>query len=275
MKLINEIKAWQSDGLFFEKYTFCGVKSQPLEAHSHPEYQIGLAVNTLGKYIFRRESRYTPPKKLSVIHSGETHRPNGVFPDNKTFGYLMLYVSPDEMLAAAQECGSRDSNELPFFKEFTFHNPYLLRRYVHLHRLSAEPNERLAADVAKTTFLALLIKNFSQTKQSNARLTTHRKAVTAAREYLDAHFANQISLEELARVAGVSKYYLCRKFGEAVGVPPHVYQYQLRLNKAKKLLVEKRDISEIALELGFYDQSHFGKYFKKFAGASPRAYAVN
>lgn len=273
MGFISEIKAWKNGNLFYERYIYCGGKNQPLDAHSHPEYQIGLAVNTLGKYIFRRESRYTPPKKLSVIHSGETHRPDGVFPDDKKFGYLMLYVSPEEMRRAAQESGWRKSNELPFFKEFTFDNPHLLRKYVNLHRLSAQPNERLAADVEKTTFLTLLIKNFSQTKQPDVLLTAHRKAIFAARDYLNAHFAEQISLDELARVAGVSKYHLCRKFGAVVGVPPHVYQRQLRLNRAKKLLVEKRDIRDIALELGFYDQSHFGKYFKKFAGTTPHAYA--
>jgi AraC-like DNA-binding protein len=273
MNLKREIKAWRVENLFFETYSFFGGKNQPLGAHSHPEYQIGLAVNTLGKYFFREGSRYTPPKSLSVIHSGETHRPDGVFPDDKKFGYLMLYVSPAEMLHAARESGWQKSDELPFFKEFTFSNPQLLRKYVELHQLSAQPNERLAVDVVKTTFLTALIKNFSQTKQPDAPLAAHRKAILTAREYLDAHYAEQISLDELARVAGVSKYHLCRKFGETVGVSPHVYQYQLRLNCAKKMLVEKRDISDIALELGFYDQSHFGRYFKKFVGATPRAYA--
>lgn len=52
-----------------------------------------------------------------------------------------------------------------------------------------------------------------------------------------------------------------------------MYQYQLRLNRAKKLLVERKDISVIALELGFFDQSHFGKFFKKFSGVTPGIYA--
>ena len=273
MSLRKEIKAWKSGNLLFERYTYRGGKNQPLDAHSHPEYQIGLAVNTLGKYVFRQGSRYTPPKSLSVIHSGDTHRPDGVFPDDKKFGYLMLYVSPVEMLAAARESGWHKPDELPFFKEFTFNNPELMRKYVNLHQLSAQPNERLAVDVEKTVFLTLLVKNFSQTKQPDARLTAHRKAILTARDYLDAHYTEQISLDELACVAAISKYHLCRKFGETIGVPPHVYQYQLRLNRAKRLLVEKRDISDIAIELGFYDQSHFGKYFKKFAGATPRTYA--
>jgi AraC-like DNA-binding protein len=273
MRLIQETKAWASDRLFFERYTYRGGKKQTPDAHSHPEYQIGLAINTTGKYVFRGESRYTPPGKLSIVHSGETHLPDGIFPDDKKFGYLMLYVPPAEMLAAALAGGWRRQSELPYFKEFTFHDPRLLRAYVRLHQLSAHPSERLASDVAKQRFFGLLIGNFSQARRPDVRLTANRKAIMTARDYLDAHYAEQISLDELARVACVSKSHLCRTFGETIGVPPHVYQYQLRLNQAKKMLVAGRDLVDIALELGFYDQSHFGKYFKRFTGVSPGTYA--
>lgn len=272
MKPKREIKAWQSGSLLFEKYIYRGGKNQPLDAHSHPEYQIGLAVNTLGKYIFRRESRYTPPKNLSVIHSGETHRPDGFFPDDKAFGYLMLYVPPEEMLAAAEEIGWCRSGELPFFKEFTFGNKTLLKKYIRLHYLSAQTDDLLAIDSAKTEFLSLLIENFSQVGTKQKSFQANRKTIESAREYLDANFTKQISLAELARISGISKYHLCRKFGEIVGVSPHVYQYQLRLNRAKRLLLERKKISAVALELGFFDQSHFGKYFKKFSGLTPHDY---
>lgn len=273
MSFRREIKAWKNGSLLFEEYIYCGGKNQPLDAHSHPEYQIGLAVNTLGKYVFRQGSRYTPPKSLSVIHSGELHRPDGFFPQDKSFGYLMLYVPPEELLAAAQEIGWHKSNELPFFKEFTFNNRALLRKYIYLHQISAQTDATLAIEIAKTDFLSLLVKNFSQVKKVSNSLNSHQKAIAVAREYLDAHFTKQISLAELANVAGISKYHLCRIFAGIVGTSPHVYQIQLRLNHAKKMLVERKEVSAIAQELGFYDQSHFGKYFKKFSGTTPRRYS--
>lgn len=81
-----------------------------------------------------------------------------------------------------------------------------------------------------------------------------------------------IALQHLAAVAGLSAYHLLRTFRERYGLPPHAFQLQQRINVAKRMLAEGFSIAEVAFELGFTDQSHFTKKFKAFVGATPRQY---
>jgi AraC-like DNA-binding protein len=264
------IAARKSGSLFFEEYSFSAGRFEPFEAHSHPEYQIGLSVDTCGKYIYRGNRLTVPRMALSVIHSGAAHKPNKELYLETPHRYRMLYVSPEEMLETAHAAGWRKSDELPFFSEFVIDDGFLLQKYQELFRLD---DDRLADDVRQTDFLTALVGHFSQIKNSVKKLKSVQPAIKKAREYLDANFTNQISLDELARIADLSKYHLCRTFYESVGVSPHVYQSHLRLNLAKKLLVQQRPIADVAYELGFYDQSHFGKYFKSFLGVTPHNYS--
>lgn len=82
----------------------------------------------------------------------------------------------------------------------------------------------------------------------------------------------EISLNELSARAYISKYYLIKKFRQSVGLTPRHFQIQARIRKAQKLLCDGGKIAETAAETGFYDQSHFCRYFNKVVGITPREY---
>jgi AraC family transcriptional regulator len=93
------------------------------------------------------------------------------------------------------------------------------------------------------------------------------------RDYVCEHLGSDISLSELASQAGLSPHYFSLLFKRAFGVTPYRYVLSARIHRAKRLLSERKmAISEIALELGFADQSHFSKVFKTFVGAAPGQY---
>jgi len=92
-------------------------------------------------------------------------------------------------------------------------------------------------------------------------------------EYLRANVRRNVRLEELARLNGLSKAYAIRSFRRVVGMPPYEWLLQLRIEEAKALLQAGRAISEVALEFGFADQSHFHRRFKSVTGMTPAAYA--
>jgi AraC-like DNA-binding protein len=93
------------------------------------------------------------------------------------------------------------------------------------------------------------------------------------RDYLRAHVAESVSLDELAVVAGLSKYYLLRAFRLAHGLTPHAYQMQLRLAYAWRLIVDGRSLSHATYDAGFADQSHLTRRFASAFGLSPARYA--
>lgn len=98
------------------------------------------------------------------------------------------------------------------------------------------------------------------------------RGVARAREYLHAHYRDAIPLEQLAAVAGVSKYHLIRTFRAAVGMPPHMYQLRLRLTRSLLMLRGGVPLSAIAYDLGFADQSHFTRAFRAEFGTTPGAW---
>jgi AraC-like DNA-binding protein len=268
-----KIRARKIGDLFFEEYAFSPGKAESLPAHAHLEYQIGLAVDTCGRYEYRGSRLTAPQMTLSVIHSGAIHQPaKGNFLENFC-RYRILYVSPEVLMESACEIGWRKSGELPFFPEFNISNAELTKKFINLYKNADSGCEKLTFDVAQTEFLDYLVRFFSQIGNNDKKIKTLPQAIKVAREYLDANFTRQISLAELAQVAGLSKYHFCRTFRETVGVSPHVYQNHLRLNQAKKLLAQKSSLADVAYEVGFYDQSHFGRHFKDFSGVTPRMYS--
>ena len=96
--------------------------------------------------------------------------------------------------------------------------------------------------------------------------------MTLAREYLADNVAEKVSLEELSGVAGVSRYHLLRLFKNGTGLPPHAFQTQLRVERAKVLLRKGWAPVQVAMETGFADQSHFTHKFRQFTGITPRQY---
>jgi AraC-like DNA-binding protein/mannose-6-phosphate isomerase-like protein (cupin superfamily) len=93
-----------------------------------------------------------------------------------------------------------------------------------------------------------------------------------AADYLRENYMKNISLDELAEISGLSKYYLIHRFRKKYGITPYSYMTNLRINSAKKLLKENTPLCHIALELGFYDQSHFTNTFIQYTGLSPQAF---
>ena len=94
-----------------------------------------------------------------------------------------------------------------------------------------------------------------------------------ALEFMHDNYSGGLSLEDVASAAYLSEYHFARLFKEIIGVTPHVYLANLRLERARKLLAETGlAISEVASMVGYHSQSHFTKVFKSITGVTPRAY---
>jgi AraC family transcriptional regulator len=91
--------------------------------------------------------------------------------------------------------------------------------------------------------------------------------------YIEEHLAEQISLATLAQLVRLSPYYFCRAFKRSVGLPPHRYHNNRRIEHAKTLLANPASsVTEIALELGFSETSSFTAAFRRATGTTPTAY---
>lgn len=116
------------------------------------------------------------------------------------------------------------------------------------------------------------INNVNNEKEMIGSLSSGK--LSEIKKYIDDNYLNNIMLNDLAKEVGMSKYYLIRQFEKQHGLSPHKYLTNLRINHAKELLKNNNDFANIALESGFYDQSHFTKYFKEYTGVTPMKYKI-
>jgi AraC-like DNA-binding protein len=150
--------------------------------------------------------------------------------------------------------------------------------YAELWGLGDELRDPLVAPgcaVRLLRCLARLLAGPSAQPARTPKARAGRRAAAVGRvcDHLRAHATESVSLDELACVAGLSKYYLLRAFHRAYGVTPHAYQMQLRLAHAWRFVVEGRALSRATYDAGFADQSHFTRRFAALFGLTPARYA--
>ena len=97
--------------------------------------------------------------------------------------------------------------------------------------------------------------------------------LTRALDYIEQHLPDKITIEELARLVGVSCHWFQRAFKISVGIPPYRFVARRRLALACALLKTTREpLSQVALSCGLYDQSHFSRTFRRATGMNPAAW---
>jgi AraC-like DNA-binding protein len=265
------IHAWESDSILLERYAYTSGSVKPLPRHSHEEYQFGLSFNCQGEYHYRGAYYSIPPGSLSVIHSGEIHAPSDRTYLTTPAHFAMMHIHPKWVQKVADEMAEKPVS-LPFFSTAFLTDAKLNHLFLALQSSADQRTSKLVQDTALWDFLFYLIRRYASNSSLIHPLKSAHASVMVAREYLHAHYTDDISLESLAAIAGLSRFHFCRVFRQTLGVSPNVYQTQLRITQAKKLLIQGIPISAIAEMTGFYDQSHFGWQFKRQVGVTPRRY---
>lgn len=240
------------------------------DPHWHDSYLVGVTEQGVQQFNCRRARHQSTPGKVFLLEPGDIH--DGDAPTEDGFTYRMLYLDPqwlERELAALFDSA-------PLNSQLSFANT-----------LTADPRLAQATSQAFQTLHGGELKIVRQTALDGLleRLTSHlhwrtrysqdpRLPLVAqkAREYLHANTHLDIGLDQLAMVTGVDRFRLTRAFKAAYGLAPHAYLVQLRLSKARRLLASGAQPAAVAMELGFADQSHMGRWFVRAYGLTPAMY---
>lgn len=121
--------------------------------------------------------------------------------------------------------------------------------------------------------LALLLSRHIDTDRATSGTSHHISSIKLALGYIHAEYTRALTLDEVAAVAGLSKYYFTREFSKVTGMSFITYLNAFRCEKAKSLLLEKKgSIENVAYALGFSSASYFNRIFKRFVGMRPSDY---
>jgi len=263
------------DGLELLRATFV---THVFPRHTHEEsFVIGAIERGVQSCHTRGSHNYFPAGTVVLLNPGIMH--SGAAFDGIGYTYRALYPDVARMQALGRQMGlALRDDDLPVFRApYAFHDPLLARRLFTLHanlEEEAHTGSRLRQDSLLLATVGDLLRAYGEVRPLRTLTAPggETDAIRRARGYLDEHATENVSLETLAAVAGLSPWHLLRVFRDAVGVPPHAYQTQLRIERAKALLGAGLPIAQAAAAVGLVDQSHLTHLFKRLYGVTPGAF---
>lgn len=240
------------------------------DPHWHDSYLIGFTEQGVQQFHCRRALFSSVPGQTFFLEPGDIH--DGHAPTPGGFTYSTLYLEPawlEKALPGLFEQAPADC--LPGVPRTQPDDPGLLPCIANALQALRDGEPRMVRDAA----LDALLERISRSLHWRQRLSGNPQIASVAlraRDYLHAHFHENIGLDELARVCGVDRFRLSRAFKAAFGIAPHGYLIQLRLVRARRLLAIGTSPADVASDLGFADQSHLGRWFRRANGLTPGAY---
>lgn len=242
--------------------------------HTHEGYAIGVVLTGAETFAYRRATHVAGAGNVVIINPAEVH--TGQAYTRQGWTYRMLYPEAEQLRRVASQLANHTSS-FPFFPEAVIADTAIARQICNLHVQLERGVEPLTAESLWTTLLADLIQRHADAHYpllSPIPRADHQ-LIQRALAYLHDNYATPIRLQELADCVALSPYHFLRLFKANLGLPPHTYLTQLRIHRAKALLNKRQPIAEVALAVGFTDQSHLSRHFKRIVGVPPGEYQAD
>ncbi|MEV4006777.1 AraC family transcriptional regulator [Actinomadura sp. NPDC049753] len=240
--------------------------------HTHDEYAIGVTVDGTETMLYRGERIYSAAGSVVVVEPGEAHTGGPARPEG--FAYLCLYPAA-ELLGAATTAEAGQAPAAPHFAHPIIDDRGLgeaLRLAHHALRLGADP---LEGESRLLGVLGTLVRRHAasgpKAVPAHHRAEAGRIARTVATRLSDELTAPP-TLAEVAADLGLSRYQLLRAFRDAMGMPPYAWLAQHRVARARALLDAGHRPAEAATLVGFADQAHLTRWFRRVLGVTPGVY---
>ncbi|MDO5057658.1 MAG: AraC family transcriptional regulator [Lautropia sp.] len=236
--------------------------------HAHDSFAIGAITQGVGGYWCRGAQHALPARTLSLMNPEELHTGYALAHGLR---YKMLYVTE----SAVQQILELDHPK--GFQNITpmDHDGRISRALIDLactlNQPDAWPDYQMRAEEILTQTLALV---FERHGRESPRLAGRENLlIRRAQDIIDAHVDNHdtgpLSIQVLATQLGLHPNYFIQSFRRARGMPPHAYLIHRRMQQAKSMLVRGMRAADVALLLGFHDQPHFIRHFRKVFGITP------
>lgn len=270
---LHSVRALGFDDALLEWHRYAPGPAGTDALHAHDTYQVCLSLDFPGEYRYWGSRHPVPVGSLSIIHPGEVHAARDLADRQRSTTFRLLYAAPRLLQEAAATISDRPATA-PFFAEPVIRDHDLAARFRRFHEATAAPTTRLDPDTRLLSLLTGLLVRHADTRFGLPWIGRERHAVSLVRDYLEAHYADDPSLEQLARLANLSPFHLARAFRAEFGLPPHAYLIGVRTSRAKELLVSGLPVARVAAATGFFDQSHLTRHFKRLVGVPPGRYAV-
>lgn len=245
-------------------------KGHAYDPHWHDSFLIGITEQGVQQFNCRRKRHHSTPGKVFMLEPGELH--DGDAPSAEGFTYSMLYLQPRWLERELRELFEHAPDDcLPGFADTLSGDVPLAASTFRAFQTVHGRELRIVRQAALDDLLASLTRHLQWRRLAvpDPRLP---RVAQRARDYLHAHLEQDLGLEDLAKACEVDRFRLNRAFRAAYGLPPHAYLVQLRLVAARRRLARGETPAQAASALGFADQSHLGRWFRRAYRLTPADY---
>jgi AraC-like DNA-binding protein len=268
--LKESAKYWRADDVGDVELLHARYVAHAFARHTHDGAAIGVIEEGAERFYYRGAEHVATVGQTVVFNPTEVHTGQGA--DSFGWRFRIFYLDPALLQRASSEAVGRPQ-DVPFFASPIIDDVRIgkLLRDLHIRLESSESTlERQSQFI--WTFAQLAERHADDPARPRAVGSEH-SAVKLVKHYLEEHSAANVSLDQLAQLTQLSSYHLIRVFRSQVGLPPHAYLEQVRIDRAKRMLRAGHTLLDTALATGFTDQSHFNRHFKRLTGVTPGIYA--
>jgi AraC-like DNA-binding protein len=266
----ERVKMWQLSAPRLELLRARYV-TQSFTRHTHEGFAVGVIEQGALGFFYRGENVTATTGSINLANPDEAH--TGYAASEEGWTYRMFYVDTDVLRKAASQLAGR-SVQIPFFQSGVIHDDHLAGVIRNLHiALEDEPGSTMEKESRFLQMLALLIRRHADAPPAPHHIGREHHTVLKTRHYIEAHYHEDISIRDLASFGNMSPFHFIRVFAKEMGIPPHAYLNQVRVRRARELLARGCSIAATAHEIGFVDQSHLTRHFKRILGITPGQYS--
>ncbi|MBN9605067.1 MAG: AraC family transcriptional regulator [Actinomycetales bacterium] len=253
-------RSWRPDVPGVREVLHASFSTHAYPAHVHEDWTLLSIEAGAVAYRLGRRDRIAAPDALTLLPPGVAHDGRAADP-GRGFRKQVLYLSPDWLDSPAAGTAV-DRPELPA--------PSAARAVRRIHALLRAPGEELEAETLLLDVRGALLRHLGR----SLPLDPPRPALARAlRDLLDAEVENSggppLTLDRAAATLGTHPSHLGRVFTRAYQVSPHRYLLGRRIDRARHLLLDGMSPADAAQRLGFHDQAHLTRHFRRILGTTP------
>jgi AraC family transcriptional regulator len=189
--------------------------------------------------------------------------------------FSLLGIAPKFLEKIARE--SVNVTQIELIPQFIVIDPLIQQILLSLHgdMLAGHPTGQLFGDSLAIALASRLLQNHAvwkaQYPSADGGLPTYLR--DRALDFIESHLGQSFTLDHIADALGMSVFYFCRQFKQSMGITPHQYVTQRRIERAKELLLHsKLPITDISLQVGFATPSAFSQVFRRLTKTTPKAF---
>ncbi len=237
--------------------------SENFEKHYHDTYTIGLTYKGFLKSYNLKQNFESYSYSCRINNPGEIH--GGT---SREWSHLNFYPKIELLVSIYEQIFFE--KKIPLFEKHIIEDRVLFKKLNNFFHSISNQREFIQIESNLIDALSYLILNYTSYTKEYRHIFNGKKIIKQTLDFIGDNISENITLDILAKNCSLSKYHFLRVFKKELGLTPHSFIINERINRANILLQNGVSISEASQSVGFSDQSHFTRNFKKYFGYTPK-----